>query len=226
MMRWFFLLLVMLNLFYFVWNQQQAPVVPREVEAMTLPRSAGQGIRLLAEDSHKRDMVQSGGVAASTEQACLYLGGFALRDQALALEQRLLSVGVQVELLALEASGATDYWVYLAPLGSAQASLRQLRELQARKIDSYVISQGDLANGISLGIFPRKDSAESVMARLRSAGYEPLMRELVRGERSFWLRVAPQSKRLLSEQLLNQLSNDFNGLENQLMPCEGIASVR
>ena len=64
------------------------------------------------------------------------------------------------------------------------------------------------------------------MARLRSAGYEPLMRELVRGERSFWLRVAPQSKRLLSEQLLNQLSNDFNGLENQLMPCEGIASVR
>ena len=61
MMRWFFLLLVMLNLFYFVWNQQQAPVVPREVEAMTLPRSAGQGIRLLAEDSHKRDMVQSAG---------------------------------------------------------------------------------------------------------------------------------------------------------------------
>ena len=161
-MRWMFLWLIVLNLFYYVWHQQQAPLRVTEIAPLNLVQS-------------------------------------------------------------MDAAAGVDYWVYLPPLASRQASLRQLRELQARKIDSYIITQGDLANGISLGIFPRSDSAQSVMQRLRDAGYEPSLRELTRAHRSFWVRISPQSRRLADDSVLQRLAFDFKGLEQQLMPCEGVA---
>ena len=71
------------------------------------------------------------------------------------LEQRLLSPDVQSEIQEVDTASGVDYWVYLPPL-ARQASLRQLRELQSRNIDSYIITVGDLANGISLEYFPAK----------------------------------------------------------------------
>lgn len=224
-MRWFFLLLLVLNLFYYVWHQQQAPLRVKEVESFSLYQGARQNIRLVSEADVARVPVESGAQAVSSQAVCLYLGSFEREAEALALEQRLLSLDIQSGVRSIDAAAGVDYWVYLVPLASRQASLRQLKELQARKIDSYIIGQGDLANGISLGIFPRSDSAESVMQRLREAGYEPMLRELSRAHRAYWVRIAPESRRLVSDALLESLARDFERLEHQLMPCEGVASA-
>jgi cell division septation protein DedD len=224
-MRWFFLLLLVLNLFYYVWHQQQAPLRVKEVESFSLYQGARQNIRLVSEADVARMPVDSGAQVVSSQAVCLYLGSFEQEAEALALEQRLLSLDIQSGVRSIDAAAGVDYWVYLVPLASRQASLRQLKELQARKIDSYIIGQGDLANGISLGIFPRSDSAESVMQRLREAGYEPMLRELSRAHRAYWVRIAPESRRLASDALLESLARDFERLEHQLMPCEGVASA-
>ncbi|OYT94814.1 MAG: sporulation protein [Pseudomonas sp. PGPPP3] len=224
-MRWFFLLLLVLNLFYYVWHQQQAPLRVKEVESFSLYQGARQNIRLVSEADVSRVPVESGAQVVSSQAVCLYLGSFEQEAEALALEQRLLSLDIQSGVRSIDAAAGVDYWVYLVPLASRQASLRQLKELQARKIDSYIIGQGDLANGISLGIFPRSDSAESVMQRLREAGYEPMLRELSRAHRAYWVRIAPESRRLASDALLESLARDFERLEHQLMPCEGVASA-
>ncbi len=224
-MRWFFLLLLVLNLFYYVWHQQQAPLRVKEVESFSLYQGARQNIRLVSEADVARVSVDSGAQVVSSQAVCLYLGSFEQEAEALALEQRLLSLDIQSGVRSIDAAAGVDYWVYLVPLASRQASLRQLKELQARKIDSYIIGQGDLANGISLGIFPRSDSAESVMQRLREAGYEPMLRELSRAHRAYWVRIAPESRRLASDALLESLARDFERLEHQLMPCEGVASA-
>src|SRR5690606_29996859 len=150
---------------------------------------------------------------------------FQQEEGARQVEQRLMALDIQAEVRAVDAAAGLDYWVYLAPLASRQASLRQLKELQARKIDSYIITQGDLANGISLGIFPRSDSAESVMHRLRDAGYEPMLRELPRAQRSYWVRIAPESRRL-ADDAMPRLVVDFQDLQHQIMPCEGVATAR
>ncbi|MHA6495118.1 SPOR domain-containing protein [Pseudomonas borbori] len=222
-MRWLFLLFVVLNLFYYVWHQQQAPLRAKEITPMTI-QGGKSDIRLLSESEvQERRPAPS---AEAQEAVCLFLGSFEREADASQIEQRLLSLDIQSRVQSVDAAGGVDYWVYLAPLASRQASLRQLKELQARKIDSYIITQGDLANGISLGIFPRNDSAESVMQRLRTAGYEPAMRELPRAQRSYWIRIAPESRRLADDYLLGQLASDFDGLEHQLMPCEGIATPR
>ena len=78
-----------------------------------------------------------------------------------------MALDIQAEIRSVDAAAGLDYWVYLAPLASRQASLRQLKELQARKIDSYIITQGDLANGISLGIFPRSDSVKPLLRAIK-----------------------------------------------------------
>lgn len=225
-MRWFFLLLLVLNLFYYVWHQQQAPLRVKEVEPMALYQGAQQGLHLLdaADRAKVRPESPSPSVAVQGE-TCLYLGSFQQEEGARQVEQRLMALDIQAQVRSVDAAAGLDYWVYLAPLASRQASLRQLKELQARKIDSYIITQGDLANGISLGIFPRSDSAESVMLRLRDAGYEPLLRELPRAQRSFWVRVAPESRRL-ADDALPQLAADFRELQHQIMPCENVASAR
>ncbi|WP_044870879.1 SPOR domain-containing protein [Pseudomonas sp. LFM046] len=225
-MRWLFLFLLVINLFYYVWHQQQAPLRPKEVETLSLYKGGQQDIRLLSESGNVQQRRSAAPAAATEETVCLFLGGFEGEEQGRELEQRLISLDVRSQIQPIDAAAGTDYWVYLAPLASREASLRQLKELQARKIDSYIVTQGDLVNGISLGIFPRLDSAESVMQRLRDAGYEPFMRELARAHREYWVRVAPESRRLIDDSLLEQLSRDFLGLKHQLMQCEGVASPR
>ena len=225
-MRWIFMLLVVLNVFYYVWHQQQVPLHAKEVAPLSLYQDSRRDIQLLSESQpQQRRPAAEPAQEKPVEAVCLFLGAFDSQATADSLEQRLLSLDVHSKVEALEAAGAVDYWVYLPPLVSRQASLRQLRELQARNIDSYIITQGDLANGISLGIFPRHDSADSVMSRLRSAGYEPLLRELPRANRSYWVRIEPQSRRLVDESMLQRLSLDFKELQHQLKPCGGVASL-
>lgn len=221
-MRWMFLWLVVLNLFYYVWHQQRAPLRVTEIAPLNMVQESKRDIRLLSESRapSRREVA----VAPVAEAVCLFLGSFEASADAASVEQRLLSLDIQSRVQSMDAAAGVDYWVYLPPLASRQASLRQLRELQARKIDSYIITQGDLANGISLGIFPRSDSAASVMQRLRDAGYEPSLREVTRAHRSFWVRIAPESRRLADDALLQRLAFDFKGLQHQLMPCEGVAS--
>lgn len=221
-MRWMFLWLVVLNLFYYVWHQQQAPMRVTEIAPQPSLREGKSQIRLLSESA--APVARAGRGGEVLESVCLFLGAFDAREAAAQIEQRLLSLDIRSSVQAVEAQSGMDYWVYLPPLASRQASLRQLRELQARRIDSYIITEGDLANGISLGIFPRVDSAEAVMQRLRAAGYEPALKELPRAHRSFWVRIAPVSRRLADDLLLERLALDFKGLQHQLMPCEGIAS--
>lgn len=224
-MRWLFLLFLVLNLFYYVWHQQQAPLRPKEVESLALYKGGQRDIRLLSESGAAQPR-RSRSVAEAEIPTCLFLGGFERPEQARELEQRMVSLDVRASVQPVDATAGTDYWVYLTPLASREASLRQLKELQARKIDSYIITQGDLVNGISLGIFPRTDSAESVMQRMRDAGYEPFMRELSRAHRDYWVRIAPESRRLVDDMLLERLAADFSGLKHQLMSCEGVASPR
>ncbi|MEE9103923.1 SPOR domain-containing protein [Pseudomonas nitroreducens] len=223
-MRWFFLFLLALNVFYYVWHQQQAPLRPKEVAPLSLFHSEQKNIRLLSESSEAPQRRQVDEKPAAPASACLFLGSFPAEERARLLAQRLISLDVQASVQTVDAAAGMDYWVYLPPLASRQASLWQLRELQARKIDSYIITEGDLADGISLGIFQRKDSADSIVERLKSAGYDALIRELARSQHDYWVQVAPDSSRLVDDSLVRQLAPDFPELQKQTMPCKSVAS--
>jgi hypothetical protein len=220
-MRWFFLFLLVLNVFYYVWQQQQVPMKPNAFLSERGYVEPHADIRLLGEIEKPARSVSADVPAGVGDTTCMALGEFSERLEAEAIEQRLVSVNIAVSILERNVSAGIDYWVYLSPLASSQASLRQLRELQGRMIDSYLITEGDLENGISLGIFSRSSSAETVVERLRAAGYEPQMRQLERTHRTYWVQIAPSSSRLVDDELLGRLAEDFPGLMHQLAPCEG-----
>lgn len=230
-MRWLFLLLLLMNIGLFAWQHRLAPSGSSELPLLARQAEGGsaqavQGLTLMTEAEAGKPRPQSP-VSAAGDAAthCLVLGGFDMVERARQLEQRLLSLDVGARVVTAEASFGADHWVYIPPLASRQASLRQLRELQARGIDSYLITEGELANGILLGVFPRLDSAVSIAEKLRGAGYEPQVRELPRVYQEYWVRVARKSQRLVDDAMLARLSVDFLDLKHQLISCRGLRSA-
>jgi len=139
-MRWLFLLLLVLNVFYYVWHQQEAPLKAKDVAPLSLYKGNQQEIRLLRET----------GVSAPARRRdeCLVVGGLAAKDQLEALRQRLLSLDIN----ALPVSGQLP------------------------------------------------------------------------GADGLWLKVAPESERLLDQTVLGTLSNDFKDLKHKIIFCQGIAT--
>ena len=147
-MRWLFLLLLVLNVFYYVWHQQEAPLRAKDVTPLSLHRGAQQDIRLLSESADtvaRRDRARS----AEAQNTCLYIGGLSDRRQASSLEQRLTSLDIKVKVQLLNAPDASGYW----------------------------------------------------------------------------LRIAPESRRLADDLPFESLANEFNELKHKIMLCEGIATL-
>lgn len=72
-MRWLFLLLLVLNTFYYIWHQQEAPLRAKDVTPLSLYKGSQQDIRLLSEAA---DAARDKGKAIQVDNGCLYLGGF------------------------------------------------------------------------------------------------------------------------------------------------------
>ena len=139
-MRWLFLLLLVLNVFYYIWHQQEAPLKAKDVAPLSLYTGSQQEIRLLRETG--------GAEPARRRDECLVVGGFAGREQLDALRQRLLSLDISA---------------------------------------SPVVGQLPGADGV-------------------------------------WLKIAPESERLLDQTVLASLSNDFKDLKHKIIFCQGIAT--
>ena len=222
-MRWIVFFLVALNVFYFVWTQQQAPILSDGVGPFTLAGDITKDIRLVSEQVI--DPLQIASIT-SDQGLCPHLGGYEHKDRAMLLEQRLLGMDISVKQVVISAEFSKDYWVYLPPFGSRDAALRQLKELEARGIDSYLVTQGDLGNGISLGIFSGQELAVGLLERMRAMGYGAELRELVRERREYWVRVLGSARALIGDELIEGLARDFPGLRRQMLPCEDLLASR
>lgn len=217
-MRWLFLGLIIINAFYFVWSQRQGEVSVSATQAVArngLAHSAQ--VKLLSETVNVESKAGRDDVA---EKEVMLLGGFSDDSVAQKLRQRLVSLDIKSQVVALDSKVDVEYWVYLQPLPSRQASVRQLKELQARKIDGYLITTGDLTNGISLGMFAREDSAQGVAERMSAAGYEPSIKAVERSQRLYWVVIESSARRLVDQALLKQLVKDFADMQHLFMPRE------
>lgn len=106
-MRWLFLLLLVLNVVYYVWHQQEAPLRVKEVAPLSLYKGNQQEIRLLRE---------TGAAApARRRDECLVIGGLPARDQLDALRQRLLSLDITTLVVSGQLPGADGMWLKVAP---------------------------------------------------------------------------------------------------------------
>ncbi|MBV7569269.1 hypothetical protein C9422_28265 [Pseudomonas sp. B1(2018)] len=124
-MRWLFLLLLVLNGFYYIWHQQEAPLRAKDVTPLSLYRGSQQDIRLLSEAG---DASKDKAKAVSPDNGCLYLGGYTRQDAAQAVERRLSGMEVKYQSLP-RGSESAGYWVRIAP-----ESRRWLDDLQLQNL--------------------------------------------------------------------------------------------
>ncbi|MBV6823982.1 hypothetical protein [Pseudomonas sp. PD9R] len=125
-MRWLFLLLLVLNVFYYIWHQQEAPLRAKDVTPLSLYRGSQQDIRLLSEAT---DAAKDKGRPAQADVGCLYLGGFNRQEIAQGLGRRLSGMDVKFQELPKGGGESAGYWVRVAP-----ESRRWLDDLQLQNL--------------------------------------------------------------------------------------------
>ncbi|WP_421683538.1 SPOR domain-containing protein [Stutzerimonas urumqiensis] len=222
-MPWVFLFLVSLNMLYAVWHRQQVPISVTEIEPLVSYQKETVNIKLVREAAGG---LASQGHPVQADSLCLNFGPFEQKSEAQALQQRLLSLGVDARIKEFADPIGVDHWVYLEPSSSRDTAFRQVRELQARGIDSYVITVGDLENGVSLGIFSERASAQGVLDRVARLGYSPLIKRLERSRQIYRVQISPAEGKKVGSEILRDLSRLVGVQESSQALCEGIATHR
>ena len=98
----------------------------------------------------------------------------------------LATQGIQLKLVLQRVAAAPDYWVYLPVEGGGQQPLLLAAELREKGIDSYAITQGQLAGDLSLGLFRNEEHADSLMSRVRAQAYVPEIYQRPRSREQAW----------------------------------------
>ena len=155
---------------------------------------------------------------------CELVGPFESEETADNFVERLNAIEVQSSVRDIELPAGPGYWVYLSPRSNRREALRLLGELQAKRIDSYVIPKGDLANGISLGMFSKKSSSDARVREMQSIGLQPRVEEIERSYREIWVMLDPGEQLKMSDLSWQRVMDGINMLERRQNYCLDIAS--
>ncbi len=137
--------------------------------------------------------------------ACLAVGDFENISAANNLVAELRNQGLQARV-ELQEQIESEYRVYMPPFSSDTAARQILANLLDNGIDSFLITRGDLAQGISLGVFSQQKSAFTLQEALASEGYATNIQETVLSNTEFWIVIRSGSDSELEALWLNLLN--------------------
>lgn len=180
---------------------------------------------IVVNDSQTEQDPVTADIASAADAQCWLLGPFDEKSAAKALQVRLQANGVGVDISKLATPVAPDYWVYIEPQASRRAAVALLRELQARQIDSFIVSEGELENAISLGIFSKENSAKRILAKHQEQEYPVMMTTIPRQVEEFWgvLTIGEHAK--LAESRWGTLKEQGDGFTMKQNFCDVVAST-
>lgn len=117
---------------------------------------------------------------AERPSECVVLGPVDDYDVAEAVALRIRDDGGRALIRERDILSRPDYVVHVEPSASRDLAMRTLRELKNQAIDGQVISDGGLANAVSVGVFGLLAPAEVRRQRVADLGYDV---DIVRLER-------------------------------------------
>lgn len=122
-------------------------------------------------------------------RTCIVLGLFETREEATALGERIVSAGGETAVVEETEVGEPDYLVYVEPAASRALAHRTWRELVAQGIDAFVIPRGERENGVSVGVFSRRELAEAQHDRVSELGFSTATRTVARNHVRYRLQA-------------------------------------
>lgn len=227
-MRMVLIVLVVMNVLVFGWRLLSPAQEPKaSVAAAPVAGTSARSLVLIDEmDADARNaLVQPQRAAQSKgDPVCTLAGPFVDADRGAIVRERLRALGVDSTLQSLEITSGESYWVHLPPEPSQEQALRRLHELHAKQVDSYVIPKGELANGISFGMFTQKPLAESRKAEMLKLGYGAEIKVLPRTQKELWLILGPGQALRVGESVWSELLPAGGGQEIRQNLCSAVAS--
>ncbi len=238
-MRWILIVLLMCNGIYYLWQSylvDSGGAVQADVEL----RRAGMGEELVllselpgsqTEPEPRQVNAQlppaksaADAAALAIEPALCWMIGPFKDDVSLKLVVgRLDSLDINLRMHEIVIPGEPDYRVHIAPQPSRKLALKLLRELQAKKIDSFLITEGELENGLSLGFFTQQPRAEAVLKQRLEQGYPAIVKVVPREHRQKWAIFEAGEYDKFSDTLWEKVREGNPGLERRKNFCEKIA---
>lgn len=161
------------------------------------PGSSGAGDSVAMEQNQVYD--------SSSEPTCVKLGPYFSVSSARTVAKSVGLVGYRIESEDFTAE-KVDYRVYLVPAKSIEEAYRTRKLLQSSNIDSFVMTDGPLARGVSLGVFSSRASAEGFKRQSSISVYSPVVAPISRVQRSYWLKLDHRDP-LVRDKLIAQITS-------------------
>jgi hypothetical protein len=227
MLRWLVLGLLLCNCIYFFWARQSSF---ESAKAEAAPIVEGAHLALLSELKSSSFVGRSARESAEPTvnppvPVCHMIGPFKEKISARQIKDRLQALNIEVMTYQLTIPEKPDYWVHLGPMRSRREALDMLRELQSKKIDSFLITEGELVNGLSLGFFTKEELARAVQKQRREQGYDAKVHQIPRFTLQLWEVFAGDQYGKFSEELWQKVKAGTDGLELRKNSCDLIASA-
>ena len=229
MLRWLMLGLLLSNVIYFFWPHQPGS---ESVAADPVATVDSGHLTLLSEltrsgSDNGLPGEQSAAKAALDPPApvCHMIGPFREKISARQIKDRLQALDINVITYQLKIPEKPDYWVHLGPMRSRKEALDLLRELQNKKIDSFLITEGELVNGVSLGFFTKEDLAQAIQKQRREQGYDAKIRQIPRFTQELWEVFDGEQFNKFSDELWQKVRSGTEGIELRKNSCDLIASA-
>lgn len=191
--------------------EQDPAVLKRAKAATTNVAEKAKGVDLVESESHGAEL-------------CTMIGPYEQLLHAEYLVERLAALGAKAQITPVEIKEGDAYWVYLQPEMSEKEALRRLYELQKKQIESYIITKGELTNGISFGRYADRGEAEARLSEIKNQGYEALIKTVPKMINETWVVLDTGSAEKIDKNLWLELLANQEGLEKRQNYCLGVAS--
>jgi hypothetical protein len=217
-MRWIFVSLLLINLSYLAYEFTQPEGIKTE-ETVNVNLASGAGsIQLLAE-LNKPQPRKPTSKKNKKAPLCWAVGPYQVELDAKHVYARMLAIDIPAKVEKQLVVIKEEFWVYLPPLPNKKQAIRKLKELQKRNVDSFIITEGDLANGISLGLFSKKASVDRLLKGLKKKRITASIKPLQRTRGQYWV-TTPVNKQFSMDENTQKRLTEGRKVEWNQIRCE------
>ena len=178
-------------------------------------QSSGQG-----NDEARAGASEGIGMAQSpTPLMCVRLGLLeSLEDARRLVERQPMAGDVSMSWQEVETTLPPFHWVIIPPQPRPVA-LKQFRDIQRQGIDSYLVTEGENRNAISLGLFESRKAAISVLEEKKRQNLNAILANFPRNQISYALvfKAEPDLAKDVVQAVKTDYGTDFDFVE--INPC-------
>ncbi len=162
----------------------------------------------------------------SMDQAgCLVFGPFLEPSQKDDFAGFFTQSGFKATVEEILVSRQPRYWAYIEPLDSARSALSMMAKIRERGVNAFLIGDGDLVNGLSLGVYEHEEQAKILGQTLVDLGVEIKMTEKSNSYAYYEVVIWPVNDEIPISEILIKVRERYPQVKYRQKDCKSVASV-